>query len=120
MTGRALFILPTGLGKSMYQSARALTVIAVVDVNTVAVVKPLDRARQVDVEVEVVGVLLVADAGEVREDVLVDVEREGRGRELLVVGGRVEGESLVDDFDDLRRVTASQPQSHDVGYPQDC
>ncbi len=54
-------------------------------------------------EVEVIVVLLVADARQVREDVLVDVEREGRRREFLVIDRGVEGKGLVDDLDDLRK-----------------
>ena len=53
-------------------------------------------------ELEVVRVLLVADAREVEEQVLVHLRRERLRRESLVVDRSVEGDSLVDDVKGLR------------------
>lgn len=80
---------------------RALTIEAFVDVNAVTVVETLERAREVDVQVELVRVRLVADARQVRQQVLVHVCGERCRGELLVIHGRVERECLVHDFDGL-------------------
>ncbi len=77
------------------------TVIAVVGVDAVAVVETLDSARYIDVEVVVARVLLVLDAREVLEQILVYVEREGPRRQLLVVDGSVKRECLVNDINNL-------------------
>ena len=77
------------------------TVVAVVDVHAVTVVKALERAREVDMEIVVAGVFLVLDAREVFEQVLVDVECERPRCEPLVVDRGVERECFVDDVDDL-------------------
>ena len=89
------------LWKTICESA--LTIVAIVDIHAMAVVQALNRARQVDLQVEVFVVLLVADAPEVLEDFLVHVKREGRGRELLVVDRRVKREGLVDNLNDLQK-----------------
>lgn len=67
-----------------------LTVKAVVDVHAVAVVQTLQRARQINVEVEVRRVLLLADARQVSEEILVHVRRERLGCEQFVADRCVE------------------------------
>ena len=67
----------------------------------VAVVQPLERTRNVDVELKVVLVLGPADLLEVADDVLVDVGSEWLRGVDLIVGGRVEVEDLSANVDDL-------------------
>ena len=87
------------------------TIIAVVGIHAVTVVETLERERDVEMEIVVAGVLLLLDAREVLQQVLVHVERERPGRELLVVDRSVERERLVHDIDDLRRAKARERQS---------
>ena len=87
--------------ESFRVKAEIRTIVAVVDVHAVTVVKALEGARHIDMEVVVAGVLLVLDAREILEEVFVHVERERPWREPLVVDRRVERERLVHDVDDL-------------------
>ena len=77
------------------------TVKTIINIHTMPVVQPLERPRQIYVEVKVRRVLLLADAREVAEEVFVHARGEGLGRAELVVDGGVEGEGFVDDVDDL-------------------
>ena len=78
-----------------------LTVIAVVDVDTVTVVEALEGEREILVELKVVRVLLNADAGEIRKKILVHLAREGLGSALLVVHRGMERQCVVHDGNDL-------------------
>ena len=79
-----------------------LTVVAVVDVDTVTVVEALEGEREILVELKVVRVLLNADAGEIRKKILVHLAREGLGSTLLVVHRGMERQCVVHDGNDLR------------------
>ena len=81
------------------------------------VVQPLERPRQINVEVKVRRVLLLADAREVAEEVFVHARGEGLGRAELVVDGGVEGEGFVDDVDDLGVLCVGEEGERDVGEP---
>lgn len=77
------------------------THIAVVDPNTVPVVEPLEGAREVDVEIEVVSVLRFVNSRQICEKVFVNILREWLGGTNLVVHGGVKRQGLADYFDDL-------------------
>ena len=81
---------------------RVHTIVAIVDVDGVAVVQPLEGTRKVDVEVKIGFVLGLVDPLEAADDVLMYVISERLGGLDLVVGGCVEvkdpgggGEDLV-------------------------
>ena len=66
------------------------TVVAEVDVGGVAVMQPLERARNINVEEEVVRVIRLADSLQVTDEILADVDDKRLGGPDLVIGGRVE------------------------------
>jgi len=66
------------------------TIVAEVDIANVAIVQPLERTRNVNVEVKVVLVLSFVDSLKVADDVLMDISGEWLRGLDLVVDGRVE------------------------------
>ena len=65
------------------------------------VVQPLERTRNVDVEVKVAPVLGLVDSLEVADDIFMDVGSEWLGGLDLVVGGCVEAEDTGGSCDNL-------------------
>ena len=66
-----------------------------------SVVSTLERTVYVQVELEIRRIALLADSGQIRLQVFVDVVIIGLGRLDLVVDGGMEGESLVHNFKEL-------------------
>lgn len=66
------------------------TVVTVVDIGGVAIVQPLEGARNVNVEVEVALVLGAVDSLEIANDILMNVWSERLRGPDLVIGGCVE------------------------------
>lgn len=72
-----------------------------IDVGDVAVIQPLERTRNVDVEVEVILVLCLVDSLEIADDVFVNVGSEWLGGLDLVVGRCVEVKDPSGSCDNL-------------------
>ena len=65
------------------------------------VVQPLERTRNVDVELKIVLVSGIVDSLEVADDIFMDIGSEWLGSPDLVVGGRVEVEDPNGSCDNL-------------------
>jgi len=77
------------------------TVVTVVDVDGVTIVQPLERTRNVNVELEVILVLGPVDPLEVEDDIFMNVGSEWLGGLDLVVGGCMEVEDPSGSRDNL-------------------
>jgi hypothetical protein len=77
------------------------TVVTEVDIGSVAIVQPLERARNVNVEVEVVLVFGPVYSLEISNDILMNVFSERLRGLDLVIGGRVESKDLSSSGYDL-------------------